>query len=69
MKQITLNIDESKYQFFLELISSFDFIEITDNGDSKNEIVTNIKQGLVELKLYQAGKLNFRDANELIDEL
>ncbi len=69
MKQITLNIDESKYQFFLELLSSFDFIEITDNGDSKEEIVSNIKQGLEEVKLYKTGKLHFRDANELIGEL
>jgi hypothetical protein len=69
MKQILVNIDESKYHFFLELISNFDFVKIEEDGDTKEEILSNIKQGLTELNLYKAGKMEFRDANALIDEL
>ena len=31
MKQITLNIQDSKFNFFLELIKNFDFIHVSDD--------------------------------------
>lgn len=72
MKQITLHIEESKFTFFLELIKNFDFVQVEDaedEGDSKEAIVANIKQGLNEVKLIQEGKLTSRPAQELLDEL
>jgi hypothetical protein len=53
----------------MELISNFDFVKIEEDGDTKEEILTNIKQGLAELNLYKAGKMEFRNANALIDDL
>ena len=69
MKQIILHIDEGKLAFFLELIKNFDFIQIEDEGDSKGDIVANIKQGLNEVKLIQEGKLTSRPAKELLNKL
>lgn len=68
MKQITLQIEDSKLPFFMELIHNFDFIEITET-DSKEEVIENIKQGLIELTLVEQGKLKSRPAKELLHEL
>ena len=49
MKQVVLNIKEGKFQFFMELVRSLDFVRIDD--DSKEAILSNIKKGLEEVKL------------------
>jgi len=70
MKQITLNIKDSKFKFFLELIKNFDFVQVEEiEGDTKEAIVANIKQGLEEVKLVEEGKIKSRPAKELLDEL
>lgn len=33
MKKITINIEENKYSFFLELIKSMDFVSIENEDD------------------------------------
>jgi hypothetical protein len=33
MKKITINIEENKYSFFLELIKSMDFVSIENESD------------------------------------
>ena len=33
MKKLTINIEENKYSFFLELIKSMDFVSIENNDD------------------------------------
>jgi hypothetical protein len=55
MTQLTLNIKESKVQFFLELIKNFDFIKIESISDQ--EIKNNIRQGYKEIQLIEQGKM------------
>jgi hypothetical protein len=44
MKQITLNIKDSKFKFFLKLIKNFDFVQVEeDEGDSKEAILFFLK--------------------------
>ena len=70
MKHLILNIKENNYQFFLELIKNFDFIEISENeGDSKEEIIQNLEKGFEELKLYKQGKLKTTAAKSFLNEL
>ena len=70
MKQITLKVNDTKFPFFMELISNLDFIKIEEQqGDTKDAIVKNLKQGIKEIKLIQQGKLNGRPAKELLNEL
>jgi hypothetical protein len=69
MKQITLKISDTKFQFFLELVKSFDFVQIDDEGDSKKAILKNIKQGLDEVKLAKQGKLKTTSAKDFLNEL
>jgi len=72
MKQLTLNIkDNSKIAFFMELIRSFDFIEVQSSVDTKykKEFVQDLKEALNDVKLHQAGKKKLKSAKELLDEL
>lgn len=70
MRQIVLNIKEAKYKFFVELIKSFDFVQVQeDTGDSKEEIKANLKQAFKELKLLKEGKLEGIPVEDLLDEL
>ena len=43
MKQVTLNIKENKFRFFMELVKSLDFVQVQDE-DSKETVLSNIKK-------------------------
>ncbi|AEV32234.1 hypothetical protein [Owenweeksia hongkongensis] len=68
MKEIKLKIKDNKYQFFLELISNLDFVEL-ETEDSKEEVLENLKTGLKELKQYQQGSLKTSVAEDFLNEL
>jgi len=69
MRQVLLNVEEKKFQFFLELVKSLDFVEVNSEGDSKEAILQNIKQGLEEVRLAKEGKLKTTPAKEFLNEL
>ena len=69
MKQVILNVKESKFKFFMELVRSFDFVRIDGDGDSKEAILSNIKKGLEEVKLARQGKLKTTPAKDFLNEL
>jgi hypothetical protein len=54
MKQLTLNIEDKKYSFFLELIKSMDFISIENDSDwfenLSLESKKNIQKGIDDLE-------------------
>lgn len=74
MEQLTINIyDKSKISLLLRFFKSWDFASVvkleTIDGDSKEEIKRNVKQGLKEMKLVEQGKLKSKPFKELLDEL
>ena len=69
MKQVTLNIKDSKFQFFMELVKNFDFIQVDPDGDSKEEVMANLKQGFKEMKLYKERKKEGTPLNDFLNEL
>ncbi len=74
MKQVTLNIPENRFNFFMELMRSLPFVEldkISENSLSADQLKTwnNIKQGFEELELINSGKAKSRPLQELLDEL
>ena len=46
MKQLTINIKDDKYSFFLELIKSMDFVSIADNEDWYESLSANDKKSI-----------------------
>lgn len=52
----------------MELIKNLDFVQV-DEGDSKEAVIENIKNGLEEVKLAKQGKLKTTPAKAFLDEL
>lgn len=49
MKQITLHIKDGKFQAFMHLVHMLDFVHAEeDEGDSREDIMHNIKQGKLQ---------------------
>lgn len=70
MKQITIQIPESKFNFFIELLKNFDFVKIEEiDGDAKESVVKNLEQGFSELKKFRQGKLKTTKAKDFLNEL
>jgi len=69
MRQVTLNIADSKFEAFLEFIKTLDYVKVEEDGDSEEEIVANLKQGFKEMKLYKEGKLKGTPLNDFLNEL
>ena len=77
MKQVTINIPENKFPFFMKLMQSLNFVKVVETTQTLEGQLTpeqkktwqNIKQGFVELKMAEKGKLEFRPVQELINEL
>jgi hypothetical protein len=73
MKEVTLQIDDSKFKFFMELVQSLDFVKVKEVSDynepTKKEILEGIKQGMKEASLIQMGILKGQPIKEFLDEL
>jgi hypothetical protein len=54
MKKLTINIEENKYSFFLELIKSMDFVSIENEEDWYENISSsekkNIQKGIDDIE-------------------
>ena len=71
-QRIVLTVSPRKYSFLMELLQNFDFVQVAQEdyeGDSREEIITNLKQAAKDLKLIKEGKLKGRPARELLKEL
>ena len=68
---IHIDVKEEKYDFFMELLQNFDFVQIRqeDEGDTDEEILANIKQGFIEMELVKRGKMKAKPIKDLLDEL
>ena len=53
----------------MELIKSLDFVQVADEGDAKEEIIANLKEGFNEMKLYKEGKIKGTPLKDFLDEL
>ena len=72
MKEITLKVPDQKYHFFLELIRSIGFVKIKkadDEGDSKEAVIENLKNGFEEMKLFKNGKKKGTPLKDFLNEL
>jgi hypothetical protein len=77
MKQVTINIPENKFGFFMKLMKSLDFVNVVEPAKTAEEQLTtaqratweNIKQGFIELRMVEEGKLESRPIEELLNEL
>lgn len=71
MKEIVLKVPDKEYRFFMKLVKSLGFVQVEkpEEGDSKEEIVQNIKEGFEEMKLIKEGKKQGTPLQDFLDEL
>ncbi len=71
MKQVTLQIPDKKYPFFMELVKNLGFAKKIEPVDdpSKEEIVNNLKKGFEEMQLIKKGTLKTTPLKEFLNEL
>ena len=69
-QRVVLNVAPRKYNFLMELLGNFNFVQVVEkDGDSREQIMANLKEAAKDLKLIKAGKLIGRPASELLNEL
>lgn len=66
MKQLTLNISDSKFQAFLEFIKTLDYVEVPE-ADKKS--LTELQNSLNQVKMMQECKIEKQSANDFLNEL
>lgn len=72
MKQITLNIPDNKYAFFMELLKSLRFVKVSDESmlaEEQLEFVEGTQKSLDEVEKHLKGEIKLKSANLLLDEL
>jgi hypothetical protein len=58
MKQVTINIPDSKYSFFMELVKNLGLEKVKEETvDASNEALKGLEQGFKEVKLIREGKM------------
>lgn len=72
MKQVTLNIPDNKYHFFMELVKSLGFVKVPNEAKSKDkqrEFVEGTKNSLKQVEQHLKGEIELKSADQLLDEL
>ena len=66
MKQVTLNIADSKFQAFLEFIKTLDYVKVENEEETA---IQELQSSLKQVKLMQEGKLPKQSAQDFLNEL
>ena len=70
MKQITVNVPDSKFAFFMELIENLGLEKVNEEAaGTGEEALAGIEQGFREVKLIQEGKMKGTSLKEFLNEL
>lgn len=66
MKQLTLNISDSKFHTFLEFVKTLDYVEVPE-VDKK--ALGELQNSLNQVKLMREGKIEKQSAEDFLNEL
>jgi len=74
MREITIGVNETDYEFVLKVLQKLDVVTIIENKKGKKELQKKMLQerfihAFKEAKLIEQGKLEARDAREVLAEL
>lgn len=65
MKQLTLKINDNKFQTFLEFIKTLNYVEVKEADQSFAELQTSLKR----VKMMQEGTIEKQMAKDFLNEL
>lgn len=71
MKEITVQVPEKNYSFFIELVKRLGFVKLkkADDEPTKEQILQDIEESVEQVKQIKAGKLKGIRAKDLLKEL
>ncbi len=71
MRQVTIYTTDNEYNEFIQLAKNLRYVKKveTDEGDSKDAIIKNLKAGFKEMELFKKGKLKTTTAEDFLNEL
>lgn len=70
MKQITINIPDNKYAFFMELVKNLGLEKVKEEIVKPNQkSIEGLEQGFKEVRLIEEGKMMGTTLKEFLDEL
>lgn len=74
MKQITVNVPDHQYAFFVELVDNLGLEKaVEENVEvetlTEEEVVNDLAHAFKEVKLIEEGKVIAKPAREFLDEL
>jgi hypothetical protein len=71
MRQVTVYTTDKEYHHFVKLAKNLHYVKKveTDEDDTKEEIINNIKRGFEEMQLIKKGELKTTSLNDFLNEL
>ncbi len=70
MKQLTIQVPDKKYPFFIELVDNLGFKKIeTEDEPTKEQILKGISEAVEEVKQIKAGKKKAVLLKDFLNEL
>ncbi len=67
--KVLLDIKENKVDFVMELLQSLSFVKAKPLSPHKAQVLGDLQEAVVNMKLVKEGKLKPRPAKDLLDEL
>lgn len=70
--QVTLEIPDDKYASFMEVVRNIRFVKVRKEEKltpSQKDFVNGLKSSLEQVELHLQGKIQLKDAYELLQEL
>jgi len=71
MRQVTVYTTDEEYSNFVQLAKNLRYVKKieTDESSTKEDIVSNLKNGFEEMKLIKTGKLKTTSLNDFLNEV
>ena len=69
--KLVLDIENKKADFFIELIKSFDFVQVLKlvNDEKKSQQIQDLVEAFQDVRLHSEGKKKLKKAKDLLNEL
>jgi hypothetical protein len=69
MQRIVIDIPDSKFNFFMELVNNLGFKKVKQISKEQKKFVDDLQNSLEQVKQHQDGKIKLQSARDFLNEL
>lgn len=69
MQRIVIDIPDSKFSFFMELVNNLGFKKVKQISKEQTQFVDDLQHSLEQVKHHQQGKIELQSAKDFLNEL